>query len=99
MTNLLKKNNKSSNAHTTVEEMEEEDTTFDLENRTASQAGSESAASFVSSCSNADINIGNFQTTIAQSFQEIQSYKEGGTKNIKITNAVIYMICCDYQPI
>jgi hypothetical protein len=39
------------------------------------------------------------QKTIGESFDELASCKEGGTKNIKITNAITYMICHDYQPL
>jgi hypothetical protein len=29
----------------------------------------------------------------------MQSYNQGGPKNLKITNAILYFICRDYQPI
>jgi hypothetical protein len=39
------------------------------------------------------------QKTIGESFSEILSYNQGGPKNLKITNAILYFICRDYQPI
>lgn len=38
------------------------------------------------------------QKTIVESIKSVQSYSDGGLKNIKITNSILYMICRDYQP-
>lgn len=39
------------------------------------------------------------QKTIVQTFRTLASYNEGGPKNVRITNAILFFICRDYQPI
>lgn len=39
------------------------------------------------------------QDTISDAFKKVESFKEGGCINTKITQAIIYMICKDYQPL
>ncbi|XP_072375545.1 uncharacterized protein [Diabrotica undecimpunctata] len=39
------------------------------------------------------------QKTIVESVKRLKSYSESGTKYLKITNSILYMICRDYQPI
>lgn len=39
-----------------------------------------------------------YQATIASAFRKIESFKEGGGLNSKITQAIVYMICKDCQP-
>lgn len=39
-----------------------------------------------------------YQATIANAFRKIESFKEGGDRNQKITQAIVYMICKDCQP-
>lgn len=39
------------------------------------------------------------QQNIKESFCDILSYKKGGHKNYSITQAILFMICKDYQPI
>ncbi|CAH1099724.1 unnamed protein product [Psylliodes chrysocephalus] len=38
------------------------------------------------------------QCTVKETFANFSSYREGGNKYNKITNNILYMICCDYQP-
>lgn len=37
--------------------------------------------------------------TITQSFSSVKSHAFGGRKYTKITNAILFMICHDYQPV
>lgn len=39
-----------------------------------------------------------FSGPIQTAFKTIQSYKEGGSQNTKILNAILYFICKDYRP-
>lgn len=38
------------------------------------------------------------QATISHAFKRIESFKEGGSHNNKITQSIIYVICKDFQP-
>jgi hypothetical protein len=39
------------------------------------------------------------QKTITETFSQLKSYAAGGRKYTKVTNAILFMICRDYQPI
>lgn len=39
------------------------------------------------------------QQRITESFSDLASWGQGGLKHTKMTNAILYMICNDYQPI
>lgn len=39
-----------------------------------------------------------YQATIANVFRKVESFKEGGDRNQKITQAIVYMVCKDCQP-
>ena len=39
------------------------------------------------------------QNTLSESIKFISSFKEGGEKFSKVTEAILYMICRDIQPI
>lgn len=48
---------------------------------------------------NSSNSLNTYQDTISGAFKKIESFKEGGSSSQKITQAIIYMICKDCQPL
>lgn len=59
---------------------------------------SSSTSSYLVGANPKETQVKPYQATIASAFRKIESFKEGGGLNQKITQAIVYMVCKDCQP-
>lgn len=79
----------------------DDDTDTVDENASSSTVYSEAVTPMTASASvsRSNSDLGTFQPSVKKIFQNITSYGEGGRKFEDITNAILFMICKDMQPL